>query len=108
MAGGKHTLQFGIQITDAQRNETNGAIGAATGDLQGLLTFSNQNNYATSGNAFADFVGPVSSLGTGNAIKLYQQDSAQLKYYNDYWVTEPYVQDDWRMNRRLTLTWACA
>jgi Carboxypeptidase regulatory-like domain len=103
LGGGKHTLQFGVQVTDAQRSETNGAIGAATGDLQGLLTFSNQNNYATSGNAFADFVGPIGSLGTGNAIKSYQQDSAQLKYYNDYWVTEPYVQDDWRVNQRLTL-----
>jgi hypothetical protein len=103
LAGGKHTLQLGVQVLDAQRSETNGAIGAATGDLQGLLTFSNQNNYATSGNAFADFVGPVDSLGSGNAIKTYQQDSAQLKYYNNYWVTEPYVQDDWHLNQRLTL-----
>jgi hypothetical protein len=106
-----HTLQFGIQVVDAQRNETNGAIGAATGDLQGILTFSNQNSIYSTGNAFADFLaGPgVPGCGAGvqgcgqNAIKSYQQDSAQLKYYNDYWVVEPYVQDDWRLNRRLTL-----
>lgn len=103
LGGGKHTLQFGVQLIDAQRNETNGANGAATGDLQGILTFSNQNNFFTSGNAFADFLGGGSSLGSGNAIKSYQQDSAQLKYYNNYWVTEPYVQDDWHVNHRLTL-----
>jgi hypothetical protein len=93
---GGHTLQFGVQVVDAQRRENNGAIGAATGDLQGLLTFSNQNNITT-GNAFADFLQPNPD------IKSYQQDSAQLKYYNDYWVIEPYVQDDWRLNSRLTL-----
>ncbi len=102
LAGGRHTLQVGIQVIDAQRNETNGAIGAATGDLQGLLTFSNQSNINTSGNAFADLLGS-GLINQGNPIKSYQQDSAQLKYYNDYWITEPYVQDDWHVNRRLTL-----
>jgi hypothetical protein len=103
-AWGKHTLQFGAQVLDAQRNETNGAIGAATGDLQGLFTFSNQNNF-TSGNAFADFLigsGPMCG-GCSNAIKSYQQDSAQLKYYNDYWIAEPYLQDEWRVRQRLTV-----
>ena len=38
---GKHTLQFGAQYVYFQRNQTNNAIGAASGDLQGLLTFSN-------------------------------------------------------------------
>ncbi len=108
LAGGKHTFQFGIQVVDAQRNETNGAIGAATGDLQGILTFSNQNNLDTTGNAFADFLAGPGTPGCQvdcniNAIKSYQQDSAQLKYYNDYWITEPYVQDDWHVNRHLTL-----
>jgi hypothetical protein len=108
LAIGKHTLQFGIQVVDAQRNETNGAIGAATGDLQGILTFSNQNNLGTNGNAFADFLAgpglPGCSQGCSiNAIKSYQQDSAQHKYYNDYWITEPYIQDDWHLSRRLTL-----
>ena len=102
-AGGKHTVQFGVQVLDAQRNETNGAIGAATGDLQGLLTFSNQNNFYTTGNAFADFLGGSPALEGGNAIKSYQQDSAQLKYYNDYWLTEPYVQDDWHVTPKLTV-----
>ena len=99
---GKHTLQFGVQIVDAQRSETNGAIGAATGDIQGLLTFSNENNALSTGNAFADFL--IQQPGSlVNPIQSYQQDSSQLKYYNNYWVYEPYVQDDWRVTRRLTL-----
>lgn len=97
---GRHTLQFGIQAVDARRSETNGAIGAATGDVQGLLSFSNLTGGGT-GNAFANFLGNVDSLNT--AVASYQQDSAQLKYYNNYWIAEPYLQDDWRVSQRLTL-----
>jgi hypothetical protein len=96
---GQHTITFGAQLIDAQRRENNGAIGAATGDQQGLMTFTNQNG-GGSGNSFADF------LLTGfnrSYLFSFQQDSTQLKYYNDYWVAEPFVQDDWRVNRRLTL-----
>jgi hypothetical protein len=101
-AAGKHTLQFGVQVIDAQRSETNGSIGAATGDVQGLLTFSNQNNSLSTGNAFADFL--IQQPGSlANPIRSFQQDSAQLKYYNNYWVVEPYAQDDWRLTHRLTL-----
>jgi hypothetical protein len=98
---GKHTVQLGIQVVDARRSETNGAIGAATGDLQGLLSFSNLSTNG-SGNAFADFLGMLISS-DGPNVTSFQQDSAQLKYYNNYWIAEPYVQDDWRVNRRLTV-----
>jgi hypothetical protein len=102
-AWGKHTVQFGVQVVNSQRNETNAAEGAATGDQQGLFTFSNQNSVLTTGNAFADFLylNPVNGY---NPIKSFQQDSSQLKYYNDYWVIEPYVQDDWRVSRHLNLS----
>jgi len=97
-----HTVQFGVQVTEAQRNETNGAIGAATGDQQGILTFSNQNNGLSTGNAFADFL--IQQPGSlVNPIVSFQQDSAQLRYHNNYWVVEPYLQDDWRVNHRLTV-----
>ena len=99
---GKHTVQFGLQVVDSQRNETNAAVGAATGDKQGLFTFSNQNSARTSGNAFADFLFS-DPLGGRMAVKSFQQDSNQHTYYNEYWVIEPYVQDDWRVNRHLTL-----
>jgi hypothetical protein len=103
----KHTLHFGFQYVLAQRNETNGALGAATGDTQGLLSFSNVNGGATSlGNAFANLLYNGSSaniFGGGNAIQNYTQDSTQLRYYNHYQIGEPYFQDDWKVTSRLTL-----
>jgi hypothetical protein len=99
---GKHTLQFGGQYVLAQRNQTNNAIGAASGELQGLLTF---NNLARStGNAFADFL--VQSVNDGittNYIQSFTQDSAQRRYYQTYQIGEPYFQDDWKVTPRLTL-----
>jgi hypothetical protein len=104
---GKHTMQFGVQFVVAQKNEINGALSAATGDTQGLLAFSNVNGGVNSlGNAFANFLyngGFPSIFGGGNAIQSYTQDSAQLRYYNNYEIGEPYVQDDWRVSSRLTI-----
>lgn len=105
---GKHTLQFGAQAILSQKNETNSATGAAVGDVQGLLTFSNVNGGGQStGNAFANFLFLSSALaptgGNRNPIQSYTQDSAQSRYYNRYIIGEPYVQDDWRLNSRLTL-----
>ncbi len=104
---GKHTIQFGVQYVIAQKNEINGALSAATGDTQGLLSFSNVNGGINSlGNAFANFLyngGFPSIFGGGNAIQSYTQDSTQLRYYNNYQIGEPYFQDDWRVNSRLTV-----
>ncbi|MBT9333120.1 carboxypeptidase regulatory-like domain-containing protein, partial [Acidipila sp. 4G-K13] len=91
-----HNLQFGGQWVIFQRNQTNGPSGAATGDVQGLMTFSNEQSLYSSGNAFADF------LGMG-AIANVQQDSAQTRYYQRYQIAEPYFQDDWKVNSRLTV-----
>jgi hypothetical protein len=104
MALGKHTLQFGAQVILAQRNETNGAIGAASGDVQGLLVFSNINGgLGSTGNAFANFLSLLVAGNGLNPIQSYTQDSTQLRYHNQYWVGEPYVQDDWKVNSRLTV-----
>jgi hypothetical protein len=101
---GKHTLQFGVQAVYAQRNETNGAVGAATGDVQGLLTFSNINGGAgNTGNAFANFLTLSNTNAGSNVIQSYTQDSAQFRYYNRYLIGEPYAQDDWKVNSHLTL-----
>jgi hypothetical protein len=103
---GKHTLQFGVQFVIFQRNELNQAVGANTGDQQGILTFSNVSSFNTKGNAFADFLlgEPTGTPGIlEGGIKTFRQDSTQQNYYNRYRLAEPYFQDDWRVTSRLTL-----
>ncbi len=104
---GKHTLQLGAQYLYSQRNQTNNAIGAASGDMQGLLTF---NNLAHStGNAFADFLVqtfatyPIASGSPIGFIQSFTQDSAQHRYYQRFQIAEPYFQDDWKITHKLTL-----
>lgn len=100
---GKHFLQFGGLFVIYQRNQTNGAIGAASGDVQGLLTFSNiaSNGVGNTGNAFANFL--FQPTGGFNYIASYLQDSTQRRYYQRYQIGEPYIQDDWKITTRLTL-----
>ncbi len=115
---GRHTIQAGFEATYVQQNELSAVTGANSGDLQGLLTFSNQQSRYSSGNAFADFLaGPSTGSevayqsatnafngnGVNTAIKSYTQDSAQKKYYNRYKSADIYLQDDFRVNNRLTL-----
>lgn len=90
---GRHTLQIGAEYVYSQRNQNNNAIGAASGDTQGLLMFSNLAQ--SSGNAFEDFL-------AGN-IQSFTQDSSQSRYYQRFQIAEPYVQDDWKVTSRLTL-----
>jgi hypothetical protein len=101
---GRHNFQFGAQWVVFQRNQTNGPIGASTGDTQGLLTFSNLRG--GTGNAFADFLYSRPNQGiTGGmgAISSFQQDSGQTKYRQRYQIVEPYFQDDWKATPRLTV-----
>ncbi|MGA2739361.1 MAG: carboxypeptidase regulatory-like domain-containing protein [Bryobacteraceae bacterium] len=100
---GRHNLQFGGQVLLYRRDQTNSAIGAVTGDQQGILTFSNLANYNTTGNAFADFLYLGAGTNEVNYVKSFTQDSAQGVYHQRYQVAEPYLQDDWRVNSRLTL-----
>jgi hypothetical protein len=110
---GKHTIQFGVEAIFAQQNELGAANGVNSGNIQGVISFNYQGaggspttvaacplSRACSGqidtsNAFANFLDAQ--------ISSYQQDSSQNKYYNRYTVVEPYVQDDWRVTRRITL-----
>jgi hypothetical protein len=90
-----HTLNFGVLFIIAQRNEVNPPVGATTGDVQGLATFSNVNSAFTTGNAFADF--------ETARIQTFTQDSGQAVYHSRYKIAEPYVQDNWKVTPRLTL-----
>ncbi len=99
---GRHTIQFGAQVVYSQRNQANNAIGAASGDVQGLLTFSNLAH--STGNAFADFLIQAVFNGTTTGfIQNFQQDSTQRRYHQTYNIVEPYVQDDWKVTQRLTV-----
>ncbi len=114
---GKHVIQFGGEMVVAQENSLSAVSGANSGDIQGLLTFSNQQSKNTSNNAFADFlagpgIAPLLPVGGGlqplfggsnTAIKSYTQDSGQGRYYNRYQLAELYIQDDWHMISRLTI-----
>jgi hypothetical protein len=100
----RHNFQFGAQWVIFQRNQTNGPIGAATGDTQGLLTFSNLKN--GTGNSFADFLYDYRDAytpGGQGRISTFQQDSGQGRYRQRYQIVEPYLQDDWKMTSRLTV-----
>lgn len=99
---GQHTLQFGGQVVYSQRNQDNNAIGAASGEKQGLLTFSNLVH--STGNAFADFLLQNDQAGTPTGFaQSFSQDSAQRRYYQRFTIAEPYFQDDWKITKRLTL-----
>jgi len=111
---GKHTVQFGVEAIIAQQNEVSAANGVNSGDIQGVISFNDQGAGASpsnisgiciataactaaidTSNVFANFLGAQ--------LSSYQQDSVQNKYYNRYQVVEPYIQDDWHFNKRLTL-----
>jgi len=104
---GKHTLQLGVEYVHAARTEMSAANGANSGNVQGLMTFSNVNSLATSGNAFADFLFNTEFLrfdpNVPERMRSFQQDDVQASYHVNYWDVEPYVQDDWRVTRRLTV-----
>lgn len=85
---GSHNMFFGAYFVAAQKNEENSPY------VQGILNFNNTGPLS-SGNAFADLL-------LGN-IASYQQTNSKVKYYNRFKYVEPYFQDDWHVNRRLTL-----
>jgi hypothetical protein len=85
---GTHTFQFGAYIVFAQKNEANSP------NVQGILTFDTSKPVST-GNALADLL-------LGN-VASYKQWSKETQYYDRYKIVEPYFQDDWRINKRLTL-----
>jgi carboxypeptidase family protein len=90
---GRHSLQFGAYFVAGQKNELGGEL--AAGSYPGYLTFDPSSASTTTRNPVADLLlGYIASFG---------QQNATVKYYNRYKIVEPYLQDDWRVNNRLTL-----
>jgi len=85
---GSHNLFIGAYYVAAQKNED------SSGDAQGSLTFGPPSTYTT-GNGFADFL--------VGSIAAFDQTTEVAKYYNRYKIVEPYIQDDWHVNKKLTL-----
>ncbi len=87
---GKHNFQFGAYFAASQKNE----LPQFEPSVNGFISYDTGFSGST-GNSFADLL-------TGN-ISSFGQASAQPKYYLRYKIFEPYFQDDWRVNSRLTL-----
>jgi len=98
---GKHNIQFGAYYAAVEKNEDaeeepNGSLGY----------YSNPNSFYLSQSPLG---GPYSSTGNGFAdmlvgyINTFVQPNQNLKYYFRYKVLEPYVQDDFRITKQLTL-----
>jgi Carboxypeptidase regulatory-like domain/TonB-dependent Receptor Plug Domain len=90
---GVHNLQFGMYFANAHKNE----VPQPPTGANGILSFANSTNGGsnTTGNAYADLL-------LGN-ITSYTQQQSQIKMHNFYKIYEPYIQDDWHANKRLTL-----
>jgi len=98
---GRHNIAIGTYFEAIEKNEP--ALEEPNGSLYlsaNPNTAYNQTNnsggaFSSTGNGFADLL-----VGYINA---FAQPNQNLKYYNRYKVLEPYVQDDWRATRQLTL-----
>jgi hypothetical protein len=86
---GNHNIYTGFYFAARQKNESNSV------DLQGIISTNSNNSAISTGNGYADFL-------TGQ-ISSFQQYSNKIKFYNREKALEPYVQDDWRISKRLTL-----
>ncbi len=98
---GKHNAQFGAYFAAIQKNEMageepNGSLGFYSDPNTAYNQINNNGGpFSSSGNGFADLL-----LGYVNS---FAQPNQNLKYYERYKVLEPFLQDDWRVTKRLTL-----
>ena len=105
-----HFFRFGGEMVLYYRGQTNSVNGAATGDTQGIFKLTG----GATGAPFYSFLEQTASINNGvsppavnidgnGGIQSYQQDSAQATYHQRYQIGEPYIQDDWKILKRLTL-----
>ncbi|MEO8370009.1 MAG: TonB-dependent receptor [Candidatus Solibacter sp.] len=88
---GKHTLKTGFYI------ERNVKIQPAGGGYSGNYNFGpdSLNGVNNTGNGYAN--------GLLGYVNSYSQQTARAVFNDIYWNYEAYIQDNWRINRRLTL-----
>jgi hypothetical protein len=85
---GNHTLKAGILVMRSRKNQDSPPA------INGQFTFSTTRS-PSSGQAMADAL-----LGD---FYQYQEYSAVRQGWFRFWQVEPWVQDDWKVNRRLTV-----
>jgi carboxypeptidase family protein len=94
---GKHTLKFGFFLQKYQKNEQFGA------DTEGTMYFLNSATNTT-GNALADmFLGRIAQYTEGTTTVNGVPVGGYPKGHWRYTDFEPYLQDDWKISRKLTL-----
>ncbi len=94
---GKHTLKTGFFLQRFQKNEIYGSL------TQGRFSFSSGSSVST-GNALADmYLGRIASVSEGSETVNGAPVGGYPKGYWRYTDFEPYFQDDWRVNRKLTV-----
>jgi hypothetical protein len=94
---GKHTTKFGFFLEKYRKNEQYGQV------TQGYMQFTNWGTNTT-GNGLADMLtGRIANYSEGTV----QQNGRLVGGYNKgHWrmtAFEPYIQDDWKVTRKLTL-----
>jgi len=100
----RHTLKFGIFFSKYQKNEETILWGALGPDeTQGTMNFANTSPTST-GNALADmYIGRIAQYGElSDQVNGVAVGGYGMNYWRHYEL-EPYFQDDWRVNKRLTV-----
>ena len=86
---GNHTLKTGLVVQRGRKNQD------SIPPINGTFTFSPAGRPGTTNNALADTL-----LGLYNT---YTEGGVITNAWPRYWNAEPYFQDDWKVNQRLTL-----
>jgi hypothetical protein len=102
---GRHQLKMGVEYRTARSLVDNPYGGADVGAFNFTRNFTSLRPNVTNltaadgGNAFASFLLGYVALPTGNNSRIQRQDA--LNWRNSY--VAGYLQDDWRLNNRLTV-----
>uniref|UniRef100_Q020G9 TonB-dependent receptor n=1 Tax=Solibacter usitatus (strain Ellin6076) TaxID=234267 RepID=Q020G9_SOLUE len=86
---GSHTLKVGVLVARNRKNQNGSAINT------GSIAFSTSGNTLTTGNAFADAL-------LGNYRTYSEANNDPVGYFR-YTQADSYVQDNWRINKHLSL-----